>query len=192
VLAELLRRSGRANVRMRGADAHYRLPVEFLEALNGATRRVTLPDGATLDVTVPAGADDGQVLRLRGKGGPGIGGGPAGDALVELEVRPHPLFRREGDDVRLALPVSLSEAVLGAKVEVATPTGPVAMTLPKGVNTGKVMRLRGKGAPRPDGSRGDLYVELRVMLPEGDPQLEAFVRDWAAGREHDPRRTMEA
>jgi DnaJ-class molecular chaperone len=192
VLSELLRRGGRANVRMRGADVHYRLPLDFIEAVNGATQRVTLPDGSTLDVTVPPGASDGQVLRLRGKGGPGFGGGPAGDAYVELEVRPHHQFRREGDDIRLALPISLAEAVLGGKVEVPTPTGPVTMTVPKGANTGKVLRLRGKGVPRPDGSRGDLYVELQVLLPQNDPELEAFVRNWSAGRADNPRRMMEA
>ena len=192
VLSELLRRGGRANVRMRGADVHYRLPLDFIDAVNGTTQRVTLPDGSTLDVTVPPGASDGQVLRLRGKGSPGFNGGPAGDAYVELEVRPHPLFKREGDDLRLKQPISLAEAVLGGKVEVPTPTGPVTMTVPKGANTGKVMRLRGKGVPRPDGSRGDLYVELQVMLPENDPELESFVRAWSAGHADKLRRTMEA
>ncbi len=192
VLSELLCRGGRTNVRMRGADVHYRLPLDLLDAVNGATQRVTLPDGSTLDVTVPAGASDGQVLRLRGKGSPGLNGGPAGDAYVELEVRPHHQFRREGDDIRLALPISLAEAVLGGKVEVPTPTGPVTMTVPKGANTGKVLRLRGKGVPRPDGSRGDLYVELQVMLPENDPELESFVRAWSAGHADNPRRAMEA
>jgi DnaJ-class molecular chaperone len=177
---------------MRGGDVHYRLPLDFLDAVNGATQRVTLPDGSTLDVAVPPGASDGQVLRLRGKGSPGVGGGPAGDAYVELEVRPHSLFRREGDDLRLALPISLAEAVLGGQVEVPTPTGPVTMTVPKGANTGKVMRLRGKGVPRPDGSRGDLYVELQVMLPENDPELEAFVRTWRGSRTRSPRQAMEA
>lgn len=192
VLSELLRRGGRANVRMRGADVHYRMPLDFLEAVNGTTRRVTLPDGTPLDVVVPPGASDRQVLRLRGQGGPGLNGGAAGDAYVELEVRPHRLFRQEGDDLRLALPVSLPEAVLGGKVEVPTPTGPVTMTVPKGVNTGKVMRLRGKGVPRPDGGRGDLYVELQVMLPEHDAELEAFVQTWSAGHAYDPRRNLEA
>ncbi|WP_046862660.1 DnaJ C-terminal domain-containing protein [Microvirga massiliensis] len=192
ILSELLRRGGRTNVRMRGPDAHYRLPIDFLEAVNGATKRVTLPDGATLDVTVPAGARDGQTLRLRGKGGPGYGGGPAGDALVELEVRPHRLFKLDGDDIRLDLPISLTEAVLGGKVEVPTPTGPVTMTIPKGSNTGRVMRLRGKGVPRPDQSRGDMYVRLQVVLPESDPELEAFVKSWSAGQAHNPRQRMEA
>jgi DnaJ-class molecular chaperone len=189
-LSELLRRGGRTTVRMRGADVHYRVPIDFLEAVNGASKRVTLPNGGTFEFEVPPGATDGDVLQLRGKGGAGLGGGPAGDALIELEVRPHPHFRRDGDDIRLALPISLTEAVLGGKVEVPTPTGPVTMTVPKGSNTGRVMRLRGKGAPRREGSRGDLYVELQVMLPENDPDLEAFVRSWAAGRTHNPRRAL--
>jgi DnaJ-class molecular chaperone len=190
LLSELLRRGGRTTVRMRGADVHYRVPIDFLEAVNGASKRVTLPNGGTLEFEVPPGATDGDVLQLRGKGGAGLGGGPTGDALIELEVRPHPLFWRDGDDIRLALPISLTEAVLGGSVEVPTPTGPVTMTVPKGSNTGRVMRLRGKGAPRREGSRGDLYVELQVMLPENDPDLEAFVRSWAAGRTHNPRRAM--
>jgi DnaJ-class molecular chaperone len=192
VLTELLRRGGRTSVRMRGADVHYRLTIDFLEAVNGVTKRVTLPDGSTLEVAVPAGSTDGQVLRLRGHGKPGFGGGPAGDALIELEVRPHRLFRRNGDDIQLDLPISLSEAVLGGKVEVPTPTGPVTMTVPKGANTGKVMRLRGKGVPRPSGGRGDMYVTLQVVLPENDPELESLVRNWSAGRAHNPRRAMEA
>ena len=190
LLSELLRRGGRTTVRMRGADVHYRVPIDFLDAVNGASKRVTLPNGGTLEFEVPPGATDGDVLQLRGKGGAGLGGGPAGDALIELEVRPHPHFRRDGDDIRLALPISLTEAVLGGKVEVPTPTGPVTMTVPKGSNTGRVMRLRGKGVPHREGSRGDLYVELQVMLPENDPDLEAFVRSWAAGRTHNPRRAM--
>ncbi len=190
LLSELLRRGGRTTIRMRGADVHYRVPIDFLDAVNGASKRVTLPNGGTLEFEVPPGATDGDVLQLRGKGGAGLGGGPAGDALIELEVRPHPLFWRDGDDIRLALPISLTEAVLGGSVEVPTPTGPVTMTVPKGSNTGRVMRLRGKGASRREGSRGDLYVELQVMLPENDPDLEAFVRSWAAGRTHNPRRAM--
>jgi DnaJ-class molecular chaperone len=188
ILSELLRRGGRTTFRMGGADAHYRLPVDFLEAVNGTSKRVTLPDGTTLDVAVPAGVKDGQVLRLRGRGERGSGGGRSGDVLIELEVRPHRLFRQDGDDIRLDLPISLVEAVLGGKVEVPTPTGPVRMSIPKATSSGKVMRLRGKGVPRPDGTRGDMYVQLQVVLPENDPELEAFVRNWGAGRAHNPRR----
>lgn len=195
VFADLFRRGGRgrAHIRMPGADVHYRLPVEFLEAVNGATRRIALPDGSSLDLKIPPGAHDGQILRMKGKGQPGIGGGPPGDALVEVAVQPHPLFTRDGDDIRLELPISLTEAVLGGRVTVPTPAGPVAMTVPKGSNTGSVLRLKGKGAARPDGGRGDEYVTLKVVLPpSGDPALEAFARDWAAGKAHDPRQGMEA
>jgi DnaJ-class molecular chaperone len=167
---------------MRGRDATYSLELDFLDAVNGARRTVTLPDGSVLDVTIPPGTRDGQVLRLRGKGRPGIGGGPSGDALVEVKVRPHPVFRREGDDVRVELPLPLREAVLGGKVEVPTPSGTVTMTVPKWTNTGTVLRLRGKGVPRPDGTRGDEYVTLQVVLPEmPDPHLERFMSQWQPG-----------
>ena len=191
ILAELLRRGRRATVRMRGADVHLRLNLDFLEAVNGATKRVILPNGEALDFTVPAGSRDGQMLRLRGKGESGLGGAPAGDALVELQVRSHRQFKRDGDDIRLELPISLTEAVLGAQITVPTPTGPVTMTVPKRSNSGKVLRLRGKGVPRPDHSRGDMYVELKVVLPESDSQLEEFVESWSAGRSHNPRQNME-
>jgi DnaJ-class molecular chaperone len=141
-----------------------------------------LPDGAVLDVTIPPGTRDGQILRLRGKGQAGGDGGPAGDALVEINVLPHPYFSRRGDDIHLDLPVSLSEAVLGNKVQVPTPTGPVAMKLPKNANTGMVLRLKGKGAPRRSGGHGDEYATLKVMLPpRPDPELEAFVSTWPGG-----------
>ncbi|HVL74302.1 MAG TPA: DnaJ C-terminal domain-containing protein [Beijerinckiaceae bacterium] len=196
ILSELLRRGGRGGragtVRMRGRDLHFRLAVPFLDAVNGATQRVTLPDGSVLDVKVPAGAEDGQVMRLRGKGEPGLGGGPPGDALVEIRVEPHPLFVRDGDDIRIDLPVSLTEAVLGGRVEVPTPTGPVMMAIPKGSNTGRVLRLKGKGVARGE-RRGDMYATLRIVLPDGaDPALEAFAEGWAAGKAHDPRRNLGA
>ncbi len=195
ILKEMFGRGGggEARFRMRGRDALYRLPVEFLEAVNGATKRITMPDGGTLDVTIPPGTKDQQVLRLRGKGGPGIGGGPSGDALVEIEVQPHKFFTRKGDDIHLELPVSLPEAVLGAKLDVPTPTGPVRMTVPKGANTGTVLRLKGKGAPRSDQTHGDEYVTLKVVLPERpDPEIEEFAQRWQAGKEQNPRRHLEA
>jgi DnaJ-class molecular chaperone len=196
VLADILGRAragqGGRQFRMRGSDALYRLPVEFLEAVNGATKRIALPDGGTLDVIIPAGTRDGQVLRLRGKGQPGIGGGPAGDALVEVEVRPHKLFTRKEDDIHIELPITLPEAVLGGKLDVPTPSGAVRMTVPKGANTGTVLRLKGKGVRRKDGSHGDEYVTLKVVLPErADPELEEFARRWQAGQRHDPRAHLE-
>jgi DnaJ-class molecular chaperone len=184
---------GRREFRMRGQDAHYQLEIDFLDAVNGAKKQITLPDAETLDVTIPPGTRDGQVLRLRGKGRPGIGGGPPGDALIEITVRPHPLFRRKGDDLYIDLPVPLDEAVLGGKASVRTPTGTVAMTIPKWSNTGTVLRLKGMGVPRPDGTRGDEYVTLKVMLPDKpDAQLERLIADWRAARYGDSRRRMEA
>ena len=191
VLSELLRRGANVHVRARGGDVRYHLPVDFLEAVTGATKRLTLPDGKTLDVTIPAGIQNGQVLRLRGKGRPGIGDGEPGDALVEITIKPHRFFAREGNDVYLDLPVTLSEAILGARITVPTPTGAVAMTVPKGSNTGTVLRLRGKGVLRRDGNHGDELVRLKVMLPEQpDPELEAFAAKWEGGKAHDPRRDM--
>ena len=176
---------------MRGQDVHYRLELDFLDAINGAKRQLTLPDGSVLDVTIPPGTRDGQILRLRGKGRPGLGGGPPGDALIEVEVRPHRIFTRKGDDIHVDLPISLGEAVLGGKVKVPTPSGPVTMTVPKWANTGTVLRLKGKGAPRADGSRGDEYVTLKVMLPEKpDPELEKFVAQWRGASS--PRQAREA
>ena len=193
ILRDMFGRGGEGRIRLRGQDALYRLPVEFLEALNGATKRITLPDGGTLDVVIPSGTRDKQVLRLRGKGGPGLGGGPAGDALVEIEVQPHKFFTRDGDDIRLELPISLPEAVLGGKLDVPTPTGSVRMTVPKGANTGTVLRLKGKGARRSDKSHGDEYVTLKIVLPERlDPELEEFAQRWQAGKDQNPRRHLEA
>jgi len=191
ILSQMFGREGRANIRMRGSDVHYRLELDFLDAINGGKRQITLPDGSALDVNIPPGTRDGQILRLRGKGGPGMGGGPPGDALVEIEVRPHRIFTRKGDDIHVDLPISLGEAVLGGKVKVPTPSGTVTMTVPKWANTGTVLRLRGKGVPRIDGSRGDEFVTLKVMLPETpDPELEKFVAQWRGA--YSPRQAMEA
>jgi DnaJ-class molecular chaperone len=192
ILSAIFGARGRSR-RRRGQDVLYRLEVDFLDAVNGATRRLTLPDGSVIDVAIPPGTRDGQMLRLRGKGTPGLGGGPPGDALVEITVRPHPWFRRQGDDLYVELPISLPEAVLGAKVAVPTPVGPVTMTVPKGANTGTVLRLKGKGVLRANGSRGDEYVTLKVMLPdEPDPDLERLVAGWQSGTAYNPRAAMEA
>lgn len=176
-------RSGRGRTRThRGQDHSYRIAVPFLDAARGTTRRLTLPGGRTLDVRIPPGIESGQSIRLRGQGGEGYGGAPAGDALIEVEVEPHPYFSRQGDDIHLDLPISLTEAVLGAKVSVPTIDGPVQLSVPKGANTGRKLRLKNRGIKR-EGGRGDQYVSLRVMLPETvDPKLAELVERW--GREY--------
>jgi DnaJ-class molecular chaperone len=189
--SEIFGRQARGNIRMRGSDVHYRLALDFLDAINGGKQQLTLPDGSVLDVTVPSGTRDGQILRLRGKGRPGIGGGPPGDALIEIEVRPHRIFTRKGDDIHLELPISLSEAVLGGKVKVPTPSGEVTMGIPKWSNAGTVLRLKGQGVPRPNGTRGDEYVTLKVMLPDRpDPDLEEFIARWRPATTRSPREAM--
>ncbi len=186
------RRAG-AKARRRGRDAHYTLTVEFLDAVNGATRRLTLPDGNTLDVRIPPGTAEGQVLRLRGKGSPGRNDGPDGDALIEILITPHRFFTREGQNLRLELPVNLSEAVLGGPVEVPTPGGPVRMRVPPGSDTGTELRLRGRGVPAHGGQpAGDLYAKLRVVLGKPDAALEEFLRGWKPEHAVNPRSGMEA
>lgn len=173
---------------MPGENISYALPVEFLEAVNGATKRITLGDGSTVEVRIPPGVRDGQVLRLRGKGEANALGRARGDALIAIHVRAHPYFTRKDDDIEVDLPISLTEAVLGGEVEVPTPAGPVRLNIPRRVNVGARLRIKGKGVLRPNGSRGDQYVSLRIMLPkESDPELEVFVRSWA-GKDYNPRR----
>jgi DnaJ-class molecular chaperone len=167
--------NGRSYSRMRGRDIRFTLEVDFLDSINGAKRRVSLAEGRTLDVAIPAGVESGQVLRLKNQGGAGVQGGPAGDALVELTVRPHTFFRREGQDVHMDLNISLTEAVEGGRIQAPTPTGPVTLTIPAGSNTGKTLRLKGKGVA----GQGDQFVKLQVMLPEiPDEDLKKFVKKW--------------
>jgi DnaJ-class molecular chaperone len=176
-------------VRGRGADVSYTLPVEFLEAARGAKKRVTMPDGRTIDLTIPPGVHDRQTLRLKGQGMPGFEGGPPGDAYVELHVQPHAYFERKDQNIHMDLPVSVPEAVLGGRIEVPTIDGPVTMTVPKGSNTGTTLRLRGRGVrDQKSGQRGDQYVRLQVALPKAqDAELEEFVRRWAGDHAYDPR-----
>lgn len=179
--ADLFGRAG-GNRPRRGQDMRYRLDLDFLDAFNGAKRTITLPAGGQLDVTIPAGTSDGTVLRLRGKGGPGANGGEAGDAMLEIAVRAHPVFVRRGDDVHVEVALPLKVAVLGGKIEVPTPTGAVAMTVPAWTSSGKKLRLKGKGAPKAGGTPGDEYVTLNIALPDApDPKLEAFMRQELAG-----------
>ncbi|MCV9947398.1 MULTISPECIES: J domain-containing protein [unclassified Rhizobium] len=187
------RRSGGGQTRGRGRDRQFSMEVDFLEAVNGTRTEVKMPNGPALDVQIPPGTRDGQTLRLRGKGEPGIGGGPVGDALIEIRVRPHGFFTRDGDDIRLELPISLSEAVLGGKVRVPTPSGPVNLTLPPHSNTGKVLRLKSKGVPKRGGGHGDVYISLKIVLPDApDERLTDLMKEWATANSYDPRKNMEA
>lgn len=191
ILSAIFSRGDRRGFRTRGEDRSYRLEVDFLDAVNGSSERITLPNGRILDVVIPPGTNDGQTLRLAGRGDAGPEGRNPGDAFIEIKVRPHPFFKRDGRNILLDLPISLTEAVLGGKVSVPTPTGPVTATIPKWSNTGKKLRLRGKGVPGRDGKRGDEYLTLQIALPERpDAELEAFVERWPAGRTHNPRRKM--
>lgn len=191
IFAELLRRRAQEARRARGADLRYRLDVDFLEAVNGAQKEVVLPQGGALHVTIPAGIEEGQTLRLRGKGAPSPGEGEAGDALIEISIRPHCFFSREGDDIHLDLPITIVEAALGAEVKAPTPSGAVMLKIPKGANTGAVLRLKGKGVARSD-RRGDQLVKLKVMMPtKPEPELEAFLSEWKPATNYDPRRDME-
>lgn len=172
-----------------GADLRYALEVPFLTAVRGGEIAITLPDGASIAVRIPQGARDGQVLRLRGKGAPGHGGGPPGDAFITLSLRPHPIFRRDGDDIHMTLPITLDEAVLGAKVTAPTVAGEVSVTIPKGVSSGRVLRLRGRGVA---GSRGrpagDQLVELKIVAPPViDDALRDFLAEWRKSHAYDPR-----
>jgi DnaJ-class molecular chaperone len=183
---------------MPGQDRQYTLTIDFALAATGGKQRLSLSPETWLDVTVPPGIEQGQVLRLKGKGAPGYGGGPPGDALIEVHIAPHPFFRREGDDLHVELPVGLAEAVLGARVSVPTVTGPVTMTIPPGSDTGTRLRLRGKGIHRKrrgaettGDTTGDQYVTLKVMIgASDDPALAEFLKGWAETHPTDPRRAM--
>jgi DnaJ-class molecular chaperone len=164
----------------KGANINYRLKVPFVDAATRADQRITLSDGKTIDLKLPAGVEDGTQMRLGGKGEAGPGG--AGDALVTIAVEPHAFFRREGDDVRLELPVTLDEAVGGAKVKVPTVDGPVMLTVAPGSSSGKVLRLKGKGFSKKSGQRGDQLVTLEIDLPDDVSELARRLDGWTDGR----------
>lgn len=172
----------------RGADVRAQLDVDLEEALQGGKKRISFSDGRVVDVNIPKGASDGQVLRLKGQGHAGRAG--PGDALIELTIRPHPIFRREGDMLVMDLPVSVPDAVLGGKIEAPTPEGPVSLTIPRNSNSGNTLRLKGRGMPDPrTGKRGDLLAKLMVTLPDRpDPELESFAETWRKSRPYKPRR----
>lgn len=181
------RQRGARDFTARGQDVKATLDISLEDAIAGATRRIQFSDGRTLDVTIPKGASDGQTIRLRGQGAPGRGA-ENGDALIELKIEAHPIYRREGADLTMDLPISVPDAVLGAKVRVPTPEGAVQMTVPAGSNSGKVLRLKGRGAFA-QGRRGDLLAKLAVTLPdEPDPTLTQFAEDWRARRPYTPGR----
>jgi len=177
--------------RVRGQDVRYTLEVDFLEAVNGTTKRVTMPEGGVLDLNVPEGVADGQVLRLRGKGGLASRGGEPGDALVEVRVRPHAQFKRSGDDITLDLPIAIDEAVLGGKVEVPTISGRVQLTIPKGTSSGRVFRLKGKGVRNgTTGTTGDQLVSVYIVLPDKiDDELSYFLSEWRLKHRYNPGRS---
>ncbi len=179
-----------AGFNLRGQDVRYTLEVDFLEAALGTKKRVTMPEGGQLDLAVPEGVEDGQVLRLRGQGSPGFRGGEAGDALVEIRVRPHPDFRRQGSDILMDLPIALDEAVLGARIEVPTVSGRVTVTVPKGTSSGRSLRLKGKGLRRgPGGLAGDQIVTVHIVLPDQiDDSLAYFLAEWRKKNSYDPRK----
>ena len=183
------RGAGAGAAGIRGSDVRYTLEIDFLEAVAGARKRVTMPEGGLLDLSVPEGVTDGQVLRLRGKGGSGFRGGEAGDALVEIKVRPHADFKRVGDDITSELPIAIDEAILGAKVEVPTITGRVQLTIPKGTSSGRVFRLRGKGVKNSTtGTTGDQLVTVRIVLPDQiDDSLAYFMSEWRQRNAYNPR-----
>lgn len=187
------RQHAQQDFRARGGDRRYSLEVAFLDAARGATTQIQLPDGASLEVKIPEGVADGQTIRLRGKGLPGIGGGPPGDALVTLSVRPHPLFRRDGEDILVTLPITLDEAVLGGKIATPTISGKVSLSIPRGASSGQILRLRGRGIKQVGSTRrGDQKVELSIVSPAGiDDDLAAFMEEWRKNNSYDPRKGMQ-
>ncbi|MFN3459038.1 MAG: DnaJ C-terminal domain-containing protein [Novosphingobium sp.] len=161
----------------KGANVNYRLQVSFVDAATRANQRITLSDGKTVDLKLPAGLESGQQMRLGGKGEPGPGG--SGDAIVTIEIGSHPFYERDGDNIRLDLPISLAEALNGAKIKVPTVDGAVMLTVAPGSSSGRTLRLKGKGFTRKDGSRGDQLVTLQIDLPADDVDLKARLEGWA-------------
>jgi DnaJ-class molecular chaperone len=177
----------------KGVDTHYDLTITFEEAVLGGTRRVKMPNGKRFDVKIPVGVNDGQIIRLKGLGEPGLAGGTDGDALVQIKIDRHPYYRREGRDIRLELPVTLTEAMLGAKIKVPTLYGPVTLSIPENSNTGTVFRLKGKGLPQQGlADAGDLLVGLAVRLPDKSTgPLADAVRKWESSNPYYPRKDIE-
>lgn len=174
---------------MRGKDVSYTVKIPFEESVLGVRRRIKLYDGKTIDVDIPPGTENGQTLRLKQQGMPGMGGGETGDAFVEVQVETHKFYERDGMDIFVDVPVTLGEAVLGAKITVPTLHGPVSVSVPRGANTGTSLRLKGKGVNPRKGGPGDQYIRLKIMLPDKpDPDLIEFVENWSKGFDDDVRR----
>ncbi|WP_298853555.1 J domain-containing protein [uncultured Ruegeria sp.] len=175
-----------------GHNLNYSLQISFLDAVFGASQKLTLPDGDRIEVKIPAGITDGQTIRLRGKGAPGYGEGPAGDALVTVSVAKHPVFDRQGDDIHITLPIGIDEAILGGKVPAPTIDGGVNVRVPAGTSSGKTLRLRGKGVKKRGSSeRGDQLIELTVSMPDTiDDDLKQFMETWRETHSYDPRKGM--
>jgi DnaJ-class molecular chaperone len=173
----------------RGQDATATVAVTLEQLAHREKVRVDLPTGKTVELTIPPGTQAGKTIRLKGQGYPSVSG-PPGDALVTVEFVPHPKFRAEGDSLRIDVPITLDEAVLGAKVRVPTLDGPVSVTVPPNSSSGRILRLKGKGLPRADGGMGDMLVTLRIVLPEGgDPELEALAKKWREAKRYTARET---
>jgi len=194
IFADLFGRNrGRTRtMEMKGKDVSYSLRVSFLDAAKGTTCRINLYDGKSLDVRIPAGTEDGQTLRLKQQGMPGMGGGPAGDAFIEIQVDTHPFFERDGNDIFLDVPITLAEAVLGGKITVPTVHGNVSVTAPAGSNSGTSLRLRGKGIQPAGGAvAGDQFAKLIVVLPDKpDKALVDFVKEWSKDYDYDVRKRV--
>jgi DnaJ-class molecular chaperone len=194
VLAELFGAAGGARTRrpQRGEDVSVVATIPLALAATGGSARVTLPTGKTLDVAIPVGVEEGKQIRLRGQGQPGSKSGAAGDALITVHYAPHPLFKVDGRDLRFDLPITLYEAVLGAKVRAPTLAGDVEIAVPQGASSGQTLRLRGKGLPAVgEGRQGDLLATLRIVLPTGsDPELAGLMRRWRDEKPYDPRAGM--
>lgn len=171
----------------KGADVRARIDVDLEDTIKGAKKRIAFTDGRTIEVTIPKGAQEGQVLRLKGQGQPGRGG--PGDALIEIAIAPHPVFKRDGEVLVMEAPITVYDAVLGGKVEVQTPDGPVTLTVPKGATSGMRLRLKGRGLSDAKGHRGDLFARLMIAMPEhADDELRDFAETWRAERPYQPRR----
>ncbi len=195
VLSELFGRQAGMRARQqfatRGEDQHFSMKISLEESIKGGSRQVRLTDGKSLKVGIPAGVQSGRSLRLKGQGAPGLGGGPPGDVIMEIQIAPHRLFTVDGKNLRIDLPISLNEAVLGAKVKVPTPAGAVSLTIPANTSSGKTFRIKGKGGAGANKVRGDLLIKTMIMLPDSpDAGLKKHVKSSKTLRESNPRATF--